>query len=424
MNGLQRLRKGIARCRLPARGPASSPWRALAVVAPLAVGVIAAANCAVMGFDLADGGRAGATSSGGGFGGGGGNACGHATWPSPPTTSDPGPDVVDLVVAIRSVDFGEGNLDDGPTVGYDLDQRCTCQGQAPSCLEPAWATKDHCDGPAGRDNAVAQLFGTIGVFNTDMSSEVWTAQIESGDWSLLLRVQSYNGKANDEQVVVAVYPSPGLDEDPCNGPDPVPAWDGTDRWPVSATALTGGGSAVGGSGGCGGDSQHGYDVDDPRYVDSNAYVTDWVVVAGLPEVALILDTGFSHTVVKLTAGFITGRLEHDPSADRWALHDGLLVGRWKMVDFFQMLSNLVTTGGVPLCTDNPAYAPLKATACPYVDIVSSLGAPTTPCDAISFGLAFEAMPARIGAVDPSAPPQTPCAPAQDPSNDECGAGGS
>ena len=89
-----------------------------------------AASCAVPGFELVDTvtGGAGGTAGAGPGGSGGSSACESAEPPNAPDTSDPGPDDVDFVVATRSLDFGEEFDDDGPSVGYDLDTRCTCLG--------------------------------------------------------------------------------------------------------------------------------------------------------------------------------------------------------------------------------------------------------------------------------------------------------
>ncbi len=382
----------------------------------------AASNCVVDSFELSEsatpnGGHT-ATSSGAGGSGGKSPSCAHAVWPSAPAMSDPGGEDVEFVLAMRSVDFGEDDLSAGPTVGYDLDGRCSCQGEQASCQNAASVGEEQCDGPAGRDNVTAMIFKQLGTFDpAKRTSEAWTAEIESGDWSLLFRVRDYNGKPNDDQVQVALYPSPGLDEDGCSN-DPTPKWDGNDQWPVSVTALDGGGAGgQGGAGGCGG-STSSEALDSPKYVDDNAYVTSSVLVANLPELALVLDRGYSHTILKLTAGFVSGRLEADSEVGGWSLRDGLLVGRWKVSDFFEMLSNL-DYKSEPLCTDTAIYQAIKATACPKLDLTSVLAGPTKPCDALSFGIAIEAQSAKLGTIDQSAPPQSACPPATNPVGDSC-----
>ena len=140
--------------------------RAIAVVSLLGAAGGLVVSCFVSGFVRVEGepaGGGGAVDAGEDASGGAGGelGCVHATWPSPPASADPGANTEDFVVAVRSVDFGEREVAEGSLIGYDLDNRCTCQGEGPSCNEPEWATADHCDGPEGRDNAVAQIFASF-----------------------------------------------------------------------------------------------------------------------------------------------------------------------------------------------------------------------------------------------------------------------
>lgn len=275
-----------------------------------------------------------------------------------------------------------------------------------------------------RDNAWAGIFATTAVFEPSLSSTAITQKILQGELGVVIRVSSYNGNANDDNVVVALYPSPGLDHDPCLPPDSVPAWDGDDQWPVLASSLLGsGGGAVGGGApadcSSGAHRPPGYDLDSPRFVDTGAYVTDWVVVANLPDVEIILTGDDTGSAVKLTAGFLTGRLEQDASSLAWTLRDGLLVGRWAVTDVFRSLSAMVSGSGEQVCTDHVVYPLIKSAVCKYPDIASVLGGPTTPCDAIGFGMGFAAEEARVGSFYVPANLIPPCPPETDPLNDTC-----
>ncbi|MBW2456787.1 MAG: hypothetical protein JRI68_19880 [Deltaproteobacteria bacterium] len=427
-----------------------------AVGAVALAGTAVAAGCFVDGFDVTGAAPGGAGGGGGGggsaaSGGTGVGACQHATWPGPPDDSDPGTNDIDFVVAARHLDFGEDVGVNESTVGYDLDNLCTCPDEA-GCLVPDWAAGEPCDGPGGRDNAVAQLFGDFAVFDATFTSETFSQFAEEGRGTVLIRVRDYNGQANDEQVTASLHPSPGLDADPCNGQDPVPVWDGSDRWPVTASSLNsaggggaggggaggggaGGGGAgsggAGGQGGWGGASSGGgmggtggvecgaggYDIDDAKYLDDNAYVSDWVLVASLTKAALLMPTSDEPVAIKLTAGFVTGRIESQGS--RWTLEDCQLVGRWALTDFLGMFGSM-TSGGDPLCTDNPVYSMAKGLVCNYPDITSTIATPTTPCDSMSFGLTFRGEPAQIGSVHLTPPPVVFCPPETDPANDTCG----
>ncbi len=411
----------------------SSVTCAWAAAGGLVLAIVGA--CFVEGFDLdeATGGGPTTTGSGGSGGaagaGGAGLACNHASWPDPPASSDPGTDDVDFVVAARTIDFGEVDLSVGPAVGYDLDVRCTCQGEGPSCIEPDWATADHCDGPSGRDNAIAQLFHDLGAVDKDFTSAHYTESAEIGEDSFLLRVRDYNGQLNDDQVTVSMHPSEGTDDDPCNPPNAQPAWDGSDLWAINAASLNvaqggaGGAAGAGGAGGAagaGGQSVpcglNGHDIDDARYIDVNAYVSNGTLVASLPEVALEFTSGDDNLPVVLKAGFISGRLEQQGS--QWYLREGLIVGRWTLAEFFKLIGS-ITSQQEPICTDSSVYPLLKNALCQYPDIASELTGPTAPCDALSFGVAIEAHPAQIGSVLPAFEAQRLCSPETDPMFDDC-----
>lgn len=376
---------------------------------------------------------ASSSSTAGGGGQGGGQACEHALYPSPPSVSDPGPDDVAFVAAVRRLDFGETDLANGPTVGYDLDGFCTCQGQGDSCREPDFADADHCDGPIGRDNAMAQLFAQTAAFSNDLSSEFHSQRAETGQWTFLVRVDEYNGLPNDLAVRVALYVSPGFDVDPCT-PSITPAWDGTDVWPVGHASLeppgaggaggaAGGGGAGGmaGAGGAGGNcvtSDDSYDVDRPRYVDPGAYVVGGTLVASLPEIGISLESGSTTPEIRMTAGFLTGRVTRDGGTGRWRIDDGLLVGRWQVVEVMKAVVAMLSDGEV-VCTDHLLYEPIEEAVCNHLDIASQLGGPTTPCDAISVAIGFEAEQALLGSVYVTSGVPGGCPPATDPANDSC-----
>jgi hypothetical protein len=399
----------------------------------LAVCVSAWISCAIPGFEVLETTTSTSSSSGtGGTGGtgtagsGGAGACQSVVPPGPPAASDPGPDTVDFVAAIRAVDFGETDLADGPRIGYDLDNLCTCSPTVPngpvdgqSCNVPSWAT-ERCDGPGGRDNAVAQLFELAAAFDQTFDSAAQSLAADQGQWSLLVRVRQYNGMANDDHVLVSLHPSPGLDNDPCLPVNSQPHWDGSDQWPVDSMSLHGsaGGTGVGGCGAAGPGAE-GYDIDDPVFFDDNGYVNDGVLVAALPRAGLVFSGNDSAIEMNLVAGYLTATIGGSSSSG-WVLTNGLLVGRWKLSDFFLTVRTM-TSGGQPLCTDNNVYQMLKTAVCTFPDIHSELSPPTEPCDAMSFAMGFEAEPAQLGFVFVGDVVDIdPCPSATDPANDTCG----
>ena len=409
------------------------------VLGALGVAGLLASSCAVPGFELVDAppgaggggnGTGGIISSGGG-GSGGAGACNSIRPPSPPAQADPGPNDVDFVVAVYSMHFGEDFdplTEIGPSVGYDLDKECTCIDEGPATCVPVGSNPNDCDGPRGRDNAVARVFNNLNLFFTDtFDSDYNSTRAQEGDWTLLLRVMDYNGQPNDDSVRVAIYPSPGRDNDPCL-PSQTPNWDGSDVWPVDAFAIegyTGSGGSGGSGGGSGGGAGCGaagpglpLDVNQPAFVSSAGYVTNSVLVADLPKTSLVLSASSNVTELKLVGGFVTARLEQQ--AEGWAMLDAVLTGRWKISDLFAMIGGLEDNNQA-VCTDHPLYEPVKNILCNFPDITAEVSGAAAPCDALSFGMGFEARAAHLGFVlDSLQGGLSPCPVDTDPANDSCG----
>jgi len=372
------------------------------------------ASCAVEGFVLLDGAAgAGGTGGGGSVGGSAGAAggiCGHVQAPPPPATSDAGNDV-EIVLAMRDFDIGETALENGPLVGYDLDALCSCRGDGPSCNPPPYAEADTCDGPSGRDNAAAGLWEASSVFVPELASTAMTAEITAGHFTLLMRIRNYNGQPNDERVEVAFFASPGRDNDPClTVPPAPPTWNGNDSWPVASTSLT---PNMGAGGGC---SAPGFDLEAPRYIDPDAYVTGGTLVATLDDLAFLIRNEDTLAEIHLKVASITGRLEQ--AASGWLLEEGVVAGRWP-VEELRLAFVALAANGVSLCSDSPLYENLRNAVCNYPDIASALSGPTTPCDAVSFGLSFAAAPALLGSIWEHVTPPSMCAPGTDPAADSC-----
>ncbi len=385
---------------------------------------LVAASCAVPSFKLLDSETSVSTSSSSSAGAGGstgsssspgGGGCQHLSWPDPPAASDPGADSEDFVMAVRSADFGEADLTQGAKIGYDLDNRCTCDGDDQSCTPPEFAKGENCDGPGGIDNTAAHIFAAASLFNKEITSKFHSQRANDGQWSLLLRVRQYNGQANDDQISVSIYPSPGFALDPCNPKESKPKWQGDDVWPVAVVSVekTGG---QGGQGGCSSQGASGYDINAPKYVDDNAYVSDHVLVANMPSAGLLLSSATNAVHITFTAGFFTGKLEKQ--ALGWYLKEGILAGRWKVTELFKTLSTLAS-GGEPLCTDHQIYSLVKTAVCGYPDISSDLGGQNELCDAVSFGMKIEAEPALFGVVHESVEPVAECPAETDPAADNC-----
>jgi len=339
--------------------------------------------------------------------------CNLKRWPAPPTVQDAGGNL-DLVFAMRTIDLGESDLSAGPKVGYDLDGVCTCP-EIGSCAGDEKFNEQRCDGPGGTDNNAARLFASLALIQKSLTSENLSKDAEEGDFAVLVRIRNYNGEANDDQVTVSLHPSRGFAQDPCNASNPLPAWDGSDRWPISASSVT----KVGEPGtkvDCEVAGSPGYDIDTPTTMDSNAYINDYRLVANVAEAGLLLPTNDGIVPIKLKQGLVSARL--DDSSGSWALVDGSVTGRWPLKAMFGIIG-LFTSDDTPICTDHFLYTLMKNSFCRFVDIRDDLGGATQSCNALSFGWAFGASLAKIGVVleDPTA--QSGCPAETDPANDTC-----
>ena len=324
-------------------------------------------------------------------------SCAHRGPPPVPVDASPGA-TESFVVALRSVDLREGA--DAVPVGFDLDKTCSCQGEKASCREPS--KTPICDSDEGIDNAATKLFRLVqsAVGGTDkFGSSFFSGEANQGIWSILMRVRGYNGLADDDTVEFDFYPTAGGVDKPDGG---AASWDGLDSWPITTTALA-----------------DGKTVDNPKFRNLQAYVSNHVLVASLPQSSFSLGgAGVSTVTIKLTGGIVTAEIVKT-DAGGWALTNGVLAGRWALPDIFTSLSTFRDNKGEPICTGNVTYEFGKSTICTGVDILSTTGVPSDACDALSFGVAFTADPAQLGVpVDPTLPSKF-CPDGGDPAGDTC-----
>jgi hypothetical protein len=333
----------------------------------------------------------------GGSSGGPGSA-GAGTGGEPPTCVPkvpPAPIASDdttettFVVAIRSVDFGE---DEGVPRGFDLDGRCTCGPEAnpsetyPSSCKLQRDSESVCDGEDGIDGQSARLFKQFATAENGFDSSQMSFGADKGFWSVLLRIEKYNGTPNDDTVRASLYSAVARSEPPL--------WDGTDVWNVDPRSLA-----------------DGVSVDQPLLSTESAYVADGRLVMSLDSSPLFFTDGIAGGVltIRLVSSFFVARIESSPSGTR--LVDGTLTGKWPAADIFSSLDDF-RAEGVPVCTNDVSFFFLKTALCNGLDINAGAPNPAEPCDAISFGISFEAEPAQLGSageipmLPPGCPPET------------------
>jgi hypothetical protein len=315
---------------------------------------------------------------------------------APPGVTDAGGNVEFTGVVIDAA-YGDGQDAQGQpnfvTQGYDLDGLCTGPNGPASCTPPAWIKSPETDGANGRDNGVGRMFAAqderLGV--TLVSSDNLSPLVNAGTHAPngIIRVRGYNGFHEDDQVEVDwfVALAPGLQGQRAF----VPAFDGSDQWPLDEDTLDG-------------------TTDDgaPRslYRDTKAYVSGYQLVAHFSRIELPLANVYfeAHDVI------LTSQITQTAtSATR--LQKGLVAGFVPMASFLDVIPlTAAAITGLSLCRDSAPYPGIKNFICVAADspLDRSSGG---ECDAASFGIAFETAQVMLG---PAAPPPMLDNPCNDP----------
>lgn len=340
--------------------------------------------------------------------------CMHAYPPDRPPADDGGdtPPLQPIFMAFDSIDIGVAGRGDAavPPFGYDLDNTCTCPGK-PSCApRPGAQRGDNCDDEAGRDNIDIRLFRLLLGAATAGTTQI-DQGLTAGQYGLLLEIDGYNGKQDDPLVTVNFYLSNGLNRGP-DGGIPIPKVDGTDQWTIDPSSLM--------------NQQIGQP---PVFSATDAYVTGGFLVANMP-VAIPISFGdrsfLGGATMELSGAVITGQLyqrpiagpDGGPSANHgYAINPGTIAGRWPTSQLLTTLALIPEEGGF-LCGTDPSpynrlfYAGVKGVVCAAADINQLTSednrTPLAPCDAISVGMQFTAVPALQGATLSVSPPLAGC----------------
>jgi hypothetical protein len=333
--------------------------------------------------------------------------CDHVFAPRAPESDDPGEDLPDFILAVRT--FSLYQSDGGPSPGFDLDGVCTCderpgsvEGGASSCVRPGKA----CDLDGGVDNNGAQLIASLAALPGVDDSVNVTNRIKNGRQTLLLVISRYNGKANDKEVKLGLVPSDGIRDDagvrcPGSVQDPVgghwsPTWCGTDPWSIVTDTV----------------------VVEPQatlgfqpIATGTGYVADYKVIVRVefgtttvPFGAGGLEMGSPEAVIDLVPldENLQPRDKSRPPTPLerrlWRVPKGVLAGRLPAPSLLAAAGTIPTPGTMGrdhLCTSF-LFSELKKTICDGLDIARTRSfdfAPNRACDALSMAVGFTADPA-------------------------------
>lgn len=304
--------------------------------------------------------------------------------PRRPPPRPPGDDSGDerQVFVIRDLSFNDGRA--WFDYGLDLDGLCTSRtNPAAECLGPLVE-----DGNDGVDNAYAESFrGALLTALPDLEAMV-TREHTAGRFAILVRIDGYNGTADDPQVQASVALTV------CGVPRSVgagcmagagPAWDGMDLFFAGDEAFVDG------------------NEDMPRVVDDNAYVTGGRLYLRLPNYDnLVISDGTRSLDVGLVDATLIVELG---SVDQPG--QAVITGRWGSSRILQAGQRL---GFCPGDASDQLYLMFAQNAVDQSADLREAGAPdpAVPCDAVSMALAGRAYPGLWGGVVPALPFPEPC----------------
>jgi hypothetical protein len=362
-------------------------------------------------------------------------------------TSQPGT----LVFALKDVVLNN------VSASLNVDRICTSQTGEWGCLAPAELDRYlegetplvRQDGPLGEENQFArEVFPFVnGFFDTDQGSLNITAQTAQaqGIGNPLIRIEGYNGEADDPRVTVVISQSVFMIAAAAGAtmPPPVCVQEYADRGGVphvpheddvvntANPALTE----------CFGDEIPKLEVEQefnsndipiaitgfdpawhegrlwawgrsdtfdrdarPLVMDDLAYVSDWTLVARLPDNVEIKMVGEGQAVVaKFTDAFAVAKLKPDLSGSE--PNEVLVAGRWSMNALLE------TASSVGICPGSIAYNVARAQLEPRTDVRSARDQQGTEvnCDAYSFGITMTAHRANFGGIALGQPVPNACA---------------
>ncbi|HEY1958426.1 MAG TPA: hypothetical protein VGH28_22570 [Polyangiaceae bacterium] len=315
---------------------------------------------------------------------GGVDPCSIVNLPGAPISPPPDTNPITVTAALSQIMLGA--TDGGPYYGFNLDKTCTCP-DVESCV-PQGDAGAHCDDDGGIDNyarrafeqinAVSSAFGDAGGLITEKKLNL---ALTSGLSGALIEISKYNGQSDDGQVTVTIYASQGFD----GYPDAAPAFDGKDHWIVDPGSASG------------------------QYSTTNAYVVGFTLVATGLNFPIVIGSATTQPVtIQLDEGIIEAKLVM--SGNQLVSLTGVLGGRWDPAKFLPSLQSVPDPyfGGY-LCGNDPVYGVVKNIICGNTDInVSSAGDHSGPCNSVSMGLGFQALPAMMGNVGSYVDAGQPC----------------
>ena len=332
--------------------------------------------------------------------------CDHSVPPERSGIIDDRADIGERFYVLHEIILDQGTR--WSTIGFDLDGLCTV-GPNPivECTPSDASAPAEPDGEGGIDNVFGRQIIPLFTFLAPGQIPSVTVTQEKGLGDILIRIRGWNGEDNDSQVDVAlsqtifgtpgepdgdppviIYPSNGIiyvsDPAPKVPLPPFPRFDGNDYFWVRETNFVGA------------------DPERPRIHDDRAYVRDGTLVVTPPERFRFEFSGADNgLVIQLTDASLTARLSPDHSR----IEEAIVGGRWSAVDL------LDTARSLGVCPGTPAFLQalrLLSLAADIRDTPGS-GGPGVECNAVSVGMSFTGVQAKLGGLTRFFTLPDPCA---------------
>lgn len=329
-------------------------------------------------------------------------ACTPHRPPPPPPADTPDTELPGTIVmaidALRIDDAVNADASIPPTLGFDLDNACTCP-EPESCLAPPDAARK-CDGDGGTDNTLGRLFAQLGAsFAEELGPDFATTRIRAGAYGALMTIGGWNREPNDPKVFVAFFLSHGTQRPDGGGGTPSLKLDGTDIWSIDPASVQNGENNVGA------DCEAEIEKCLPKVVSMNAYVTDNTVVARI-DVPFAISNSVGRIVIEMEDVLLAAKLRKDGDLYRG---EGEFVGRWPVDRVIRALGR-IPIDEKPLCDQPFAFEFARQEVCNAVDIASDRAKDLTGarCDALSAAFRFTGGSARRGRLFQPVEPPASC----------------
>ncbi|WP_394832122.1 hypothetical protein LVJ94_36955 [Pendulispora rubella] len=244
-----------------------------------------------------------------------------------------------------------------------------------------------CDGPHGVDNKGGPLIGAL--FEND---EALQESLSHGVQGIVVRLDRYNGQANDADVIASIYNVVGVNEK--TDQTGTAKFDGTDSFIVDSDSVISDGEMR------------------SKYFDAQAYVTDNVLVASIPIFRLRMmippsdNSKFEEVIEELRGVQLVGKVESE-GENGLRIRNAVLTGRVPLQTMF------LKAGPASVCNpDAGSFTAIKGTVCGSLDMTADPQADAAAgCDALSFALFLDVVPAQLrNGPKPAPPGKDACAP--------------